>query len=119
MEAANVSQPPELMRLNDYADWQEYEDAIYAEYLAGVAHAGLYFCGALVKVRFIPTTKHKGYGFWHLISEAPSRPIATKMIEFQIWTDAHGCAGLPGVSRMQTRKGSHGGKTSVALKFTW
>ena len=73
MEAANVSQPPQLMRLNDFAGWQEYEDAIYAEYLAGVAHAGLYFCGALVKVRFNPTTKHKGYGFWHLISEAPSQ----------------------------------------------
>ena len=68
-----MSQPPALMRLNDYPDWAVYEDAIYAEYLAGVAHAGLYFRGALVKVRFNPTTKHKGYGFWHLISEAPSQ----------------------------------------------
>ncbi|WP_300119602.1 hypothetical protein [Rhodoferax sp.] len=61
------------MRLNDYADWSAYEDAIYAEYLATVAHASLRLFGHVVKVRFRPETRHKGYGFWHLISEAPSQ----------------------------------------------
>ncbi len=68
-----MSQPPTLMRLNDYADWLAYEDAIYAEYLATVAHAGLRLFGHPVKVRFRPETRHKGYGFWHLISESPSQ----------------------------------------------
>ena len=69
-----MSQPPDLMPLNDYGgNWAVYEDAIYAEYLATVAHAGLRFLGEQVKVRFHPETKKKGYGFWHLISEAPSK----------------------------------------------
>lgn len=68
-----MSQPPALMHLNDYADWSAYEDAIYAEYLATVAHARLRLFGQPVKVRFHPESKHKGYGFWHLISEAPSQ----------------------------------------------
>lgn len=68
-----MSQPPDLIPLSAYGDWAAYEDAIYAEYLATVAHARLQFRNALVKVRFHPTTKQKGYGFWHLISEAPSQ----------------------------------------------
>jgi hypothetical protein len=59
------------MPLRDYADWAAYEDAIYAVYLETVAHARLVFRGHPVKVRFRPETKRKGYGFWHLISEAP------------------------------------------------
>ncbi len=68
-----MSQPPDLMTLNEYGDWALYEDAIYAEYLATVAHANLRFRDAPVRVRFNPTSKRKGYGFWHLISEAPSQ----------------------------------------------
>ena len=68
-----MSLPPALMHFNDYADWAAYEDAIYAEYLTLVAHARLQLWGDPVKVRFNPTTRHKGYGFWHLISEAPSQ----------------------------------------------
>ena len=68
-----MSHPPPLMLMRDYSDWGTYEDAIYAVYLETVARAGLQFCGELVKVRFIPTTRHKAYGFWHLISEAPSQ----------------------------------------------
>ena len=67
-----MSVPPALMRFNEYGDWVAYENAIYAEYLASVAHAGLRLWGDLVKVRIYPETRHKGYGFWHLISEAPS-----------------------------------------------
>ena len=68
-----MSRPPDLVTLNVYDDWAAYEDAIYAEYLATVAHAGLRFRGWAVRVRFNPETRHKGYGFWHLISEAPSQ----------------------------------------------
>lgn len=68
-----MSTPPELMPFTGDADWTDYEDAIYRVYLDTVAHAKLMFRGALVKVRFNPTTKQKGYGFWHLISEAPSQ----------------------------------------------
>lgn len=66
-------EPPALMAMNDYADWLTYEDAIYAVYLRTVAHAGLRFCDRPVRVRFRPETKRKGYGFWHLISEAPDQ----------------------------------------------
>ena len=65
--------PPPLIPLSDFAGWQAYEDAIYAIYLETVAHAGLTFCGNPVKVRYMPKTKRKGYGFWHLISEAPDQ----------------------------------------------
>ena len=61
------------MPFNDYGDWLRFENAIYAEYLATVAHANLQFQGAPVKVQFRPTTKDKAYGFWHLISEAPTK----------------------------------------------
>lgn len=64
---------PDLMLLCDYAGWAAYEDAIYAVYLDTVAHAGLRFYGDPVKVRFHPSARQKGYGFWHLISEAPSQ----------------------------------------------
>lgn len=67
-----MTSPPALMSINAFGgDWAAYEDAIYAEYLATVAHAGLRFQAAPVKVRFMPETRRKGYGFWHLISEAP------------------------------------------------
>lgn len=39
-----MSAPPELMPWNG-ADWETYEDAIYAAYLETVAHAGLRFRG--------------------------------------------------------------------------
>ena len=66
--------PPDLILLKAYAgDWEKYEEAIYAEYLDTVAHAGLQFQAAPVKVQFRPETKRKGYGFWHLISEAPDQ----------------------------------------------
>jgi len=68
-----LSTPPPLMPFSGYNDWTDYEDAIYTIYLETVAHARLTFLGALVKTRFNPTTKQKGYGFWHLISEAPSQ----------------------------------------------
>ena len=66
-------QPPDLMLLASYPDWVAYEDAIYAAYLQTVARAGLVFRGDPVKVRYMPESKRKGYGFWHLISEAPDQ----------------------------------------------
>jgi hypothetical protein len=68
-----LSAPPSLLPFTGDTDWSDYEDAIYRIYLDTVAHANLMFLGAPVRVRFNPTTKHKGYGFWHLISEAPSQ----------------------------------------------
>ncbi len=70
LESAILTQPPELIVLKDFSGWDAYEDAIYAVYLDTVVHARLTFRGHPLKVRFNPKTKHKGYGFWHLISEA-------------------------------------------------
>lgn len=67
-----MSAPPELMPWSG-ADWEAYEDAIYAAYLQSVAHADLRFEGHPVRVQFHPESKHKGFGFWHLISEAPDQ----------------------------------------------
>ena len=67
-----MSAPPELMTW-DGSDWQGYEDEIYTVYLKTVAHAKLRFRGEPVKVQFRPESKQKGYGFWHLISEAPDQ----------------------------------------------
>lgn len=65
--------PPDLILYKQYTDWASYENAIYEVYLETVAHARLTFQGELIKVRFNPETKKKGYGFWHLISEAPDQ----------------------------------------------
>lgn len=64
---------PELLPFAGFANWDAYEDSIYAVYLETVAHARLTFCGHPVNVRFHPESKRKGYGFWHLITEAPSQ----------------------------------------------
>ena len=68
-----MSSPPDLLPFTGELDWSDYEDNIYRIYLQTVVHSGLLFLGEPVKVRFKPTTKRKGYGFWHLISEAPSQ----------------------------------------------
>lgn len=68
-----MTQPPELILMSDFPGWQAYEDAVYAIYLETVAHARLRFRGCPLRVRFHPMAKHKGYGFWHLISEAPDQ----------------------------------------------
>lgn len=65
---------PDLMTLGHYGgDWQVYEDALYAEYLATIVHAGLHFQGVRLSTRRTPETKGKAYGFWHIISEAESK----------------------------------------------
>lgn len=66
-------QAPDLIPFSNGTDWPEYEDAIYQIYLDTVAHANLTFRGDPIKVRFRPLTKKKGFGFWHLISEAPDQ----------------------------------------------
>lgn len=63
---------PDLITLGEYnGDWQSYEDALYAEYLATIVRGKLMFQGARVAARRTPETKNKAYGFWHIVSEAP------------------------------------------------
>lgn len=64
--------PPDLIPFSGQ-NWNEYEDTIYQIYLDTVANANLVFLGLPVKVKYYPDTKKKGFGFWHLISEAPSQ----------------------------------------------
>lgn len=64
--------PPDLIPFSGQ-NWNEYEDEIYRIYLDTVANAGLVFLGLPIKVKYHPDTKKKGFGFWHLISEAPSQ----------------------------------------------
>jgi len=102
--------------LSDFAGWQVYEDAIYAIYLETVAHAGLTFCGSQVKVRFRPETKHKGYGFWHLISEAPDQRNRNEddripdlrrceRVRWVAWCIQHADAGEAGFSWWENQRG--------------
>lgn len=88
-----MTQPPDLIFMNDFWGWDAYEDAIYAVYLETVAHAQLTFCGSPLKVRFNPKSKHKGYGFWHLISEAPDQKTGTRKNVFPIRVVVSECAG--------------------------
>lgn len=110
-----MTQPPDLIVLNDFAEWNAYEDAIYAIYLETVAHAGLTFCGSPLKVRFKPKTKHKGYGFWHLISEAPDQRNRNEEDRIPICGAVSVCTGWHGAYKtpMQVHRGFRGGKTSV------
>ncbi len=111
--------PPALIRYNDYGDWAAYEDAIYAEYLATVAHAGLRFQAASVKVQFRPETKHKGYGFWHLISEAPD---PSNRNEDERTPDLARCdesGGSRGAFSTQSKPASRGGERAPRPKPMW
>ena len=66
-----MSQPPELCNFS--GNWQVYEDELYQIYLDTVVHAGLRFQGVPVRAQYRPDTRAKGFSFWHLISEAPSK----------------------------------------------
>lgn len=108
--------PPELMCMSDFPSWEEYEDAIYAVYLETIAHAKLTFCGSPLKVRFNPETKKKGYGFWHLISEAPDQGNRNEedripdlrrceRVYWVEWCIRHADRGTPGFSWWENRRG--------------
>lgn len=100
-----MSEPPELLPFNAFGDWATYEDVIYAEYLKTVAYGRLEFQGAPVKVRFRPETRHKGYGFWHLISEAPH---PSNRNEDDRVPDLDRCARIRWVAWCITRVGAEG-----------
>jgi len=108
---------PDLVPLNDFAGWEAYENAICAAYLKTVAHAKLTFCGSPIKVRFNPETKRKGYGFWHLISEAPDQNNRNEedripdmrrceRINWVAWCIQNADANKPGFSWWENRRGS-------------
>ena len=112
--------PPDLVPW-DGSDWNAYEDAIYCEYLQTVAHASLRFLGAPVKVRFRPESKQKGYGFWHLISEAPEQSNRNEddripelrrceRVRWVAWCIAN--AGKPGFPWWENQRG---GETHVVI----
>lgn len=66
-----MNHPPELVQFDQYGDWSQYESRLYEIYLEIIVWADLRFLGHPVRVRFLPETRGMGYGFWHLISEAP------------------------------------------------
>ena len=111
-----MTAPPELIVLNGFSGWEAYEDAIYAVYLDTVAHARLTFRGSPLKVRFRPETKHKGYGFWHLISEAPDQrnrneddripdPRRCERVRWVAWCIQNADAGASGCSWWENERG--------------
>lgn len=106
---------PALITLAEHeGNWQAYEDALYAEYLATIVRAGLRFQGAPVSTRRSPEARNKAYGFWHIISEAQSRTNRNKedripdikrceRIRWVAWCILH--AGSPGVSWWENERG--------------
>jgi hypothetical protein len=107
---------PDLILKKDYPGWEAYEDVLYAVYLETVVRAKLTFCGAQLKARFLPETRNKGYGFWHLISEAPSqdnRNEEERILDFRrcerirwvAWCIRNADAGSPGFSWWENRRG--------------
>ena len=104
------------MLFGAYGDWSLYEDAIYAEYLKTVAHASLRFRGDPVKVRFHPETKHKGFGFWHLISEAPSQDNRNEDDRRRTFDAVSASVGWLGVSKTLSPMASHGGRTADGVR---
>jgi len=109
-------QPPDLICLDEFSGWDAYEDALYATYLETVAHAQLRFRGNPIKVRFRPETKRKGYGFWHLISEAPNQHNRDEearipdlrrceRVRWVAWCIQHADADSPGFSWWENARG--------------
>lgn len=66
-----MSQPPELLPFT--GEWAAYEDNIYEAFLDSFVRADVRFQGLRVKAQYRPETRNKGFSFWHVISEAPSR----------------------------------------------
>jgi hypothetical protein len=108
--------PPELILFASHPDWNSYEDAIYAVYLETVAHAQLTFQGSPLKVRFKPESKKKGYGFWHLISEAPEQSNRNEeeripdlrrceRVRWVAWCIHHADSQMPGFSWWENQRG--------------
>lgn len=111
-----MTQAPALISMHDFPGWEAYEDAIYAVYLETVAHARLTFRGCPLKVRFNPETKRKGYGFWHLISEAPTQNNRyeeeripdlrrCERVRWVAWCIQHADACAPGFSWWENERG--------------
>jgi hypothetical protein len=50
-------------------DWTSYENELYEIYLETMVRSGIKFRGSPVRTKYLPATKAKGFGFWHLISE--------------------------------------------------
>lgn len=109
-------QPPDLIQMGDFPDWEAYLDALYATYLETVANAKLTFCGCPLKVYFMPESKGRGYGFWHLISEAPDQRNRDEderipdlrrceRIRWVAWCVQQADAGLPGFSWWENERG--------------
>jgi len=107
-----LSAPPDEVLLS--GEWAIYEDLLYQVYLDTVAHAGLSFQGEPVKVQFRPETRGKGFGFWHLISEAPEQSnrnederlpdlARCRRIRWVAWCITH--AEQPGFSWWENRRG--------------
>lgn len=66
-----MSQPPELLPFK--GEWAVYEDSIYEAFVDSFVRADVCFQGRRVKAQYRPETRSKGFSFWHVISEAPSR----------------------------------------------
>lgn len=66
-----MSQSPELLPFG--GEWEAYQDSVYEAFLQTFVRADVRFSGWRVKAQYRPETRGKGFSFWHVISEAPSR----------------------------------------------
>jgi hypothetical protein len=54
-----------------HGDWDRYVEELYDIYMREVVKGHLTFRGLPVKCQYRPSSKGKGYGFWHVISNGP------------------------------------------------
>lgn len=107
--------PPELLPFA--GEWSNYEDRIYEAFLETFVHATVTFGGCRVTAQRRPETRGKGFSFWHVISEAPSRQNRNEddrvpdlrrceRIRWIAWAIEHASNGTDGFSWWENQRGS-------------
>ncbi|HET9034222.1 MAG TPA: hypothetical protein VFN25_15125 [Dokdonella sp.] len=113
-----MSQPPELLPFE--GEWGSYEDVLYDAFLTSFVRADIRFKGWRIKAQYRPDTRGKGFSFWHVISEAPSRenrnendriPALSRCarIRWIAWTIEQANLGMDGFSWWENRRGRETG----------
>ena len=93
-----------------------YEDEIYEAFLDSFVRAGVTFLGTRVSAQRRPETKGKGYSFWHVVSEAPSRQNRNEedripdisrceRVRWIAWAIEQASIDAPGFSWWENRRG--------------
>lgn len=68
---------PDIIKFEDFKDWQDYEDHLYQVYLDDLYKNSPNFLGLPVRTKYHPPFKKKAFSFWHITHEGPNEDERT------------------------------------------